>query len=94
MGTTGVLSNIPYISYIQKTVPQKHLGKVLSLVTSVMSFAAPIGMFVAGPVAEMIGVGNWMKYAGIAMIVVGIYSCISTRKFDNKTINEVEINEE
>lgn len=51
MGTTGMVSNIPYTAYIQKTIPQENLGKVISLVTSVMSFAAPVGMFIAGPVS-------------------------------------------
>ncbi|PKM71856.1 MAG: macrolide efflux MFS transporter Mef(B) [Firmicutes bacterium HGW-Firmicutes-16] len=45
MGTTGMGFNIPFTSYIQRTVPTVNLGKVISLVTSVMSFAAPVGMF-------------------------------------------------
>lgn len=52
--------NIPFTAYIQRTVPTENLGKVISLVTSVMSFAAPLGMFIAGPVSEIIGVSNWM----------------------------------
>lgn len=49
MGTTGMMTNIPYTTYIQKTIPQENLGKVLSLVTSVMCFAAPIGIFSSPP---------------------------------------------
>jgi len=83
MGTTGMISNIPYTAYIQKTIPQENLGKVISLVTSVMSFAAPIGMFIAGPVIEIIGISNWMIYAGILMLFVGVLSYLLTRKFDS-----------
>ncbi len=84
MGSTGSGFNIPFTAYIQRSVPSDNLGKVLSLITSVMSFAAPIGMFIAGPIAETMGVNNWMVIAGIIMIVVGIVSYISTKEFDIK----------
>jgi MFS transporter, DHA3 family, macrolide efflux protein len=89
MGTTGMLSNIPFIAYIQKTIPQENLGKVISLVTSVMSFAAPIGMFVAGPASSLIGISSWMICAGILMLVVGILCYLLTRKYDEITSKEV-----
>ncbi|MDF2615170.1 MAG: hypothetical protein K0S71_2956 [Clostridia bacterium] len=89
MGSTGMFSNIPFTAYIQKTVPQENLGKVISLVTSVMSFAAPIGMFVAGPVSEIIGVSNWMICAGVLMLFVGMLCYFMTRKFDEAIAKEV-----
>ncbi len=82
MGTTGMGFNIPFTSYIQRTIPAENLGKVFSLVTSVMSFAAPIGMFIAGPISEIIGVSSWMICAGIVMIFVGILCYFLTREFD------------
>ncbi|MDF2593486.1 MAG: hypothetical protein K0S75_2952, partial [Clostridia bacterium] len=89
MGTTGMLSNIPFTAYIQKTIPQQNLGKVISLVTSVMSFAAPIGMFIAGPVSSLIGISSWMICAGVLMLVVGILCYILTGKYDEITSIEV-----
>lgn len=82
MGTTGMGFNIPFTAYIQKSVPAENLGKVISLVTSVMSFAAPVGMFIAGPVSEIIGVSNWMILAGVIMIFVGLLNYFLTRAFD------------
>jgi len=93
MGTTGMGFNIPFTSYIQRTVPAESLGKVISLVTSVMSFAAPIGMFIAGPISELIGLSNWMFYAGIVMIFVGILCYFLTREFDIQLNSEVIQNE-
>jgi DHA3 family macrolide efflux protein-like MFS transporter len=93
MGTTGMFSNIPFTAYIQKTIPQENLGKVISLVTSVMSFAAPIGMFIAGPVSSLIGISRWMICAGVLMLVVGVLCYILTRKFDEITSNEVILSE-
>lgn len=82
MGTTGMGFNIPFTAYIQRTVPAENLGKVISLITSTMSFAAPVGMFIAGPISEMIGVNNWMFFSGIIMILVGILCYFLTREFD------------
>lgn len=65
--------------------------QVLPLITSVMSFAAPIGMFIAGPIAETMGVNNWIIIAGILMIVVGLVSYISTKEFDIKLDSESRI---
>jgi MFS transporter, DHA3 family, macrolide efflux protein len=93
MGTTGMFSNIPFTAYIQKTIPQENLGKVISLVTSVMSFAAPIGMFIAGPVSSLIGISRWMLCAGVLMLIVGVLCYILTRKFDEITSNEVILSE-
>jgi len=52
MGSTGAGFNIPFTAYIQETVPPENLRKVLSLITIVMSFGAPVGMFIAGPIAR------------------------------------------
>lgn len=93
MGTTGMGFNIPFTSYIQRTVPAENLGKVISLVTSVMSFAAPVGMFIAGPISETIGVSNWMICAGIVMIFVGFLCYFLTREFDISMNREGATNE-
>lgn len=93
MGSTGSGFNIPFTAYIQRTVPPENLGKVLSLITSVMSFAAPVGMFIAGSIAEIIGVSNWMIIAGILMIFVGIMSYKLTKEFDTNRGHEIIKNE-
>jgi MFS transporter, DHA3 family, macrolide efflux protein len=79
MGTTGMLGNIPFMAYIQQSVPQENLGKVISFVTSVMSLGIPIGLLISGPVAEIIGVNQWMRIAGILMLCVGLLSLWITR---------------
>ena len=89
MGTTGMGFNIPFTSYIQRSVPAENLGKVISLVTSVMSFAAPVGMFIAGPISDIIGVNNWMICAGIVMILVSLLTHFLTREFDQPIGSEV-----
>jgi DHA3 family macrolide efflux protein-like MFS transporter len=82
MGCCGMGFNIPFTAYVQRTIDDEHLGKVLSLITSIMSFAAPVGMFVAGPISEIIGINNWMILAGIIMILTGIIIYILTKNFE------------
>lgn len=82
MGTTSMGFNIPFTAYIQRTVPSENMGKVISLVTSIMSFAAPVGMFIAGPVSELLGVSNWMILAGVLMVFFSLLCYLLTREFD------------
>ena len=86
MGGCGMGFNIPFTAYVQRTIKDEHLGKVLSLITSVMSFAAPVGMFIAGPISESIGISNWMILAGTFMILTGIISYVLTKKYEKPLI--------
>ncbi|WP_192929837.1 MFS transporter [Alkaliphilus serpentinus] len=84
IGCMGMGFSIPFTAYVQKSIDDKHLGKVLSLITSVMSFAAPVSMFIAGPVSEIIGIDNWMKIAGITMIICGLISYLLAKPYEKK----------
>lgn len=52
-----------------------------------------IGMFIAGPVSEIIGICNWMISAGIPMLTVGLLCYFSTRRFDETTPDEAIVKE-
>jgi DHA3 family macrolide efflux protein-like MFS transporter len=84
IGTTGMMGNIPYMAYIQRSVAAENLGKVISTLTSIISIGIPLGMFVAGPIAERMGVGTWMTGAGIILSLIGILSYLWTRQFDRE----------
>jgi DHA3 family macrolide efflux protein-like MFS transporter len=83
MGMSGMGFNIPFTAYIQRSIDPAHLGKVIAFMTSMMSMAAPIGMLIAGPTVELIGVTNWMMVAGITMMVIGGVNYLLTRSFDH-----------
>jgi DHA3 family macrolide efflux protein-like MFS transporter len=88
IGATGMMGNIPYMAYIQKSVSAENLGKVISFVTSLVSLGIPLGLFVAGPIAERVGVGRWMIGAGALMAIIGIGSYFMTRGFDRGALIE------
>jgi DHA3 family macrolide efflux protein-like MFS transporter len=79
---SGMGFNIPFTAYIQRSIAPIHLGKVIAFMTSMMSMAAPIGMLIAGPTVELIGVTNWMMVAGTTMIIIGGINYLLTRPFD------------
>lgn len=87
MGAGGNLYNIPYMSYLQQTIPPEAQGRVFSLITSLMCLAMPVGLIIAGPVAQAQGVAKWFLIAGIAMTVITL---ISAKLTSNTACNRKE----
>jgi len=44
----------------------------MSLLISMATAAAPLGLAVAGPIADRYGIGIWFLVAGIAMMAVAV----------------------
>ena len=57
---------------LQATIAPDYQGRVFSLIGSLAGAAAPLGLLVAAPVAEMVGVGVWYLAGGIACVAMGI----------------------
>lgn len=72
LGASGMWGSVPYMALVQRTIPREHLGKVLSLLTSLIGAGIPLGMAVAGPASELLGVGPWMRIIGVAMALLGL----------------------
>ncbi|MDL2252764.1 MFS transporter [Ruminococcaceae bacterium OttesenSCG-928-I18] len=86
MGSSGTFFNVPLMAYIQQSTPPEMMGKVFSLLMTAMTLAMPIGLLVAGPVCEMVGVDTWFFGSGIVMIVAGILCRLLTRRYDAETM--------
>lgn len=56
MGISAVFYNIPYIAYMQETIPSIYHGRAFSLLNSIISLTMPLGLLVAGPVSEIKGI--------------------------------------
>ena len=80
MGASGNLYNIPYVAYMQETVPHEAQGRAFSLMGSLMSATMPLGLLIAGPVAERYGVSSWFLISGIALFVItGVSAALTVR---------------
>jgi len=51
---------------LQRTVPTHLQGRVLSLLTTIMALAAPVGLALAAPLGEWLGVRGIFVVAGVA----------------------------
>lgn len=72
MGGVGNLYNIPFTAYLQETVAPEKLGRVFSLFGSVMSGAMPIGLLLAGPISESIGIAKWFLVSGVLVLIFSL----------------------
>ncbi len=72
MGAAAPLFNGPYMAMIQKAYEPETLGRVISLVSSMGMLSSPIGLALAGPVADRYGVQVWFFWSGIVVALIGI----------------------
>lgn len=69
-GMMNPIANGPIHAIFQSAVSPDMQGRVFSVVGSFCSAMAPIGMAIAGPVADLIGVHGWFVLAGGACITM------------------------
>lgn len=74
---TFILGNAPLTVLIQTTVPNHLQGRALSLMATMMGLAAPVGLAIATPVGEAIGI-RWLFVAmGIISGLVSLAGFLS-----------------
>lgn len=81
MGFSDSFFNVTFMAYIQKTVSEENMGKVISITMTIMSLSMPFGLIISGPITEKIGVDNWFAICGFIIIIIGIYCYFSTKKY-------------
>ena len=84
MGGSGSLFHIPFNAYLQQSVPPEVQGRVFSLVNSLMAFAMPMGLVIAGPIAQAKGVLFWFVVCGVAKMGISILSALIVRVLGRK----------
>lgn len=72
-GMMGAFSNvfgIPLVAYMQQTIAPEKMGRAFSVFSLVGSLTMPLGLLIAGPVAEAIGVAAWFAVTGVACVII------------------------
>jgi MFS transporter, DHA3 family, macrolide efflux protein len=72
VGMMMTLANGPIIAVMQAIVEPDKQGRVFSLIGSLSGAMSPLGLMIAGPVADAIGVRAWFVMAGVAMVLAGV----------------------
>lgn len=62
--------NAPIIPLMQKRVDPAKFGRVMGLFGSLTTLAYPIGLFIAGPAADVLGLNRWFVLIGAVLCVL------------------------
>lgn len=66
------ITNGPLGAIMQARVRPDMQGRVMSLVGSAATAMAPLGLLIAGPISDLIGIRSWYFIAGLVTIFMGI----------------------
>jgi DHA3 family macrolide efflux protein-like MFS transporter len=72
IGVMNPMLNGSLIAILQATIPKDMQGRVFTLLTSVAMAVSPLGLAIAGPVSDTVGVQKWFLLAGIVQIAMFI----------------------
>ena len=70
-GFMNPIANGSLMAALQSIVPPQMQGRVFTLVASGAAAMSPLGLAIAGPVADALGVQIWFLIGGIATILMG-----------------------
>ncbi|MFZ3152112.1 MAG: MFS transporter [Anaerolineaceae bacterium] len=72
IGMMNALTNGPLGALLQTKIPAEKQGRIFTVVESLTSAASPLGMLLAAPVAERLGIQAWYLLAGAISLVMGV----------------------
>jgi DHA3 family macrolide efflux protein-like MFS transporter len=72
VGFMQSIANGSFFAVLQASVPSKMQGRVFTLLMSSSMSMSPLGLMIAGPVADMFGVQLWFLIAGFVVLLVGV----------------------
>jgi DHA3 family macrolide efflux protein-like MFS transporter len=72
VGFVVPLINGPVQAVLQATVAPEYQGRVFTLIGSLAGLTAPVGLLLAAPVAEVLGVRAWYVAGAAACVVLGL----------------------
>ncbi len=72
LGIVNPIVNGPLLAAVQAAVAPEMQGRVFTLINSMAAGMSPIGLMIAGPIADKLGVQTWFIIGGIVTILMGI----------------------
>lgn len=71
IGLTSAFANGPLLALVQSIVEPDMQGRVMALIQSGATAMTPLGLLIAGPVADAVGIRSWFWIGGIACLLMG-----------------------
>ena len=72
VGIMNSMANGPLGALLQSIVRRDMQGRVMSLTNSAATAMTPLGLLIAGPVSDLIGIRTWYWIAGIVTLLMGL----------------------
>ena len=70
--TTNSMANGTFFAAMQASIPPEMQGRVFTLLMSLSAAMAPVGLAIAGPVADLIGARTWFVIGGATLTLMGV----------------------
>ena len=64
--------NASFFALLQSTVPAEIQGRVFALIMSLIMSMTSVGLALAGPVADLMGIRIWYLVAGVVMMLMSV----------------------
>jgi DHA3 family macrolide efflux protein-like MFS transporter len=72
VGAMNSLTMGPFMAVIQSTVAPDMQARIFSLMSSIGGGMAPLGLLIAGPVADRMGLHLWFNLGGVLCVLMGL----------------------
>jgi DHA3 family macrolide efflux protein-like MFS transporter len=72
LGFANPICNGPLLAVVQTAVAPEMQGRVFTLISSLAAGMSPLGLIVAGPVADALGVQTWFVVGGVGTILIAL----------------------
>jgi DHA3 family macrolide efflux protein-like MFS transporter len=73
-GFVNSVANASFLAALQTSIPSTIQGRIFTLLNSGVMSMSPIGLAVAGPIADVLSIQFWFLITGVAMTVLGFVS--------------------
>ena len=72
MGLSAPFFNSLFMALLQEKVEKEYLGRVLGLVSAIMTLASPLGLVATALFADHTGITIWFLIAGVVTLLCGV----------------------
>lgn len=74
LGFVNPIVNGPLFAAVQAAVAPEMQGRVFTLIGTMAAAMSPIGLIIAGPIADNLGVQTWFLIGGVVTLFMGFAS--------------------
>lgn len=74
LGLANPITNGPLMAAVQAAVEPEMQGRIFTIISSVAGLMSPLGLMVAGPIADKFGIQTWFLVGGVVTLLMAISS--------------------